>query len=693
MEKEKHEISRIKTRSTTKTLLVVFSFLFVIISVLPAGAAAATLSVGPVSGTFTVGSTFDVSLFLNTENQTVNTLSAVLSFPADKLQLVSPSAGQSIIGIWTAPPTFNNQTGRIELQGGIPGGINVSSGLITTLSFRVKSVGSAVLKYGNDSQVLLHDGFGTNVLYNTTNGIYQLVLPPPAGPAVFSETHPDQSLWYRNPNIILQWSPESDAEGYSYILNEEPIDIPDDVLESTKESVVYKNTADGIRYFHIKALRERAWGGTTHFALKVDTSPPAEFPVDIIPAPRTTRRQPVIQFETTDAFSGVDHYELKIVPLTSASIVSAVPGDQPLFIEAESPYVPSVLEFGTYDVIVRVYDKAQNYQESVERLHITNVVFQFVGGRGLEIKNVFVIPWIWIWIILGSLVLLLGYVGWRVRRWHWRIDEKRATKEIPDSVKQQLEELKRYRAKYGIKALLIFLFLSANLLLFASQVNAQQVELAPPLVTTISKNISNEEIFYVGGKTESPYTQVVIYLQNLQSGETISQTMESDKRGDWFYRHNTFLTSGKYLLWGQSKIGDQLSPPSPQVQLAVNPTAIQFGASRLSYEIIYLIIIGILLCALLGFSVYIVFHLVHGRRKHKHFLREVKEAEESVRRGFAVLKRDIQAELALVRKARLSKRLSQEEKIKEEQLLKDLAWAEQYIGKEVWDVEETEHSD
>lgn len=674
------------------SVLLFFFFLFSFFIFNSSVANAATLSVGPASGTFTAGSTFDVSLFLNTENQPVNTISAVLSFPADKLQLVSPSAGQSVIAIWTASPKFNNQTGSIELQGGIPGGINVSSGLITTLSFRVKSVGSAVLKYDNDSRVLLHDGLGTDVLRNTTNGIYQLILPPPAGPAVFSETHPDQSVWYRNPNVFLRWTPDSNVEGYSYVLNNEPVDIPDDVSEGQRDSVVYKNTADGLRYFHIKALREGTWGGITHFAVKVDTTPPAEFPIEIIPGSRTARRQPVIQFETTDAFSGIDHHELKLVPLEAASVADAALNaeDQPFFIEAESPYIPSPLEFGSYDIIVRAYDKAQNYRESVERLHVTNMVFQFVGGRGLEIKNVFVISWIWIWAILGFLAVLLGYVGWRVRRWHLGIDKKRATKEIPDSVKQQLEELKRYRAKYGVKTLLLLLMFGVSLFLFSGTVNAQQVEFAPPLISTISKNISNEEIFYVGGKTESPYIQVVIYLQNLQSGETISQQVESDKRGDWFYRHNTFLTSGKYLLWGQSKVGDQLSPPSPQVQLAVHPTAIQFGASRLSYEIIYLIIIAFLLLVLFGFIAYIVFHLIHGRRKHKHFLKEMREAEESVRRGFAVLRRDIQAELALVRKAKLSNELSKEEKIKEEQLLKDLAWAEQYIGKEIWDVEKNE---
>ena len=169
--------------------------------------------------------------------------------------------------------------------------------------------------------------------------------------------------------------------------------------------------------------------------------------------------------------------------------------------------------------------------------------------------------------------------------------------------------------------------------------------------------------------------------------------MTADKRGDWFYRHSTFLSAGNYLLWSQTKIGEQLSPPSPQAALAVRPTAIQFGASRLSFETLYLFLIIVLLLILFGLAAFIFFHSYHGRKKHHAFVKEVKEAEESVRRGFAVLRRDIEAELAVVKRVKLNKKLSAEEKVKEEQLLKDLAEVEQYIGKEVWEIEATEHVD
>ena len=215
------------------------------------------------------------------------------------------------------------------------------------------------------------------------------------------------------------------------------------------------------------------------------------------------------------------------------------------------------------------------------------------------------------------------------------------------------------------------------------------MNLNPPFVTEISRNISNNEIFYIGGKTDAVNTEVIIYLQNLRTGAAFSQNVSSGRDGNWFYRHNTFLESGNYLLWTQAKTGDVLSPPSPQINMSVTSTAIQFGSSRLSYESLYLILVGFLslvLASLLGITAY---HAYHGQKKKQLLLKEMREAEESVRNGFATLRRDIERELSVVRKGRFGKELSAQEKLAEEQLLKDLQMVEQYIGKEVWDIERT----
>ncbi len=649
-------------------------------------AANVVLSLSPTTGTFVVDSTFDVSVYLNTQGQSVNTIELNLKYPQDKLQLVSSSTGKSIIGIWTSLPKYDNATGKISLVGGIPGGITVGQGLITTFTFRVRAVGSAIVKF-ETSRVLLNDGLGTEVLSQTSNSVYNLVLPPPGGPVVVSNTHPDQTKWYDNNNADLSWGLEGGASGYSYVLNDQPIDTPDDISEGAKQNVSYKNLSDGRHYFHIKSFREGQWGGITHYAINVDTTPPAEFKIEIIPGRRTTRTQPVIQFATTDSASGVTHYELKIVPLSSPGS----PNDNQLFVEAQSPFVPEPLSLGNYDVIVRAYDNAGNIREVVERLSITTAVLRFIGSQGLEFKSALVIPWLWIALILLVLLILAGYIAYRSHRWHQHIHERHLEPELPGQIAQQLEELQKYRSKYGKMAvILLMLGLSLGLSGKALAETAAEKPLSPPVITTISRNISNEEIFYVGGRTGISNSNVLIYLQNEQTVETLSELLSADKNGEWFYRGESFLTPGTYLIWAQTKLGQQLSPPSPQISITVESTAVQFGSTKFSYTTIYFalfIFSLVLIIVLSGFGYY---NFTRGRKKHKLMMDQISEAEASVRRGFAVLNRDLEAELATIRKAKMTKELSAEEKQRELQLSNDLKEIEQHLSREIWQIEDTE---
>jgi hypothetical protein len=214
--------------------------------------------------------------------------------------------------------------------------------------------------------------------------------------------------------------------------------------------------------------------------------------------------------------------------------------------------------------------------------------------------------------------------------------------------------------------------------------------LQPPVITSISKNISNEEIFYIGGTANAAGTEITIFLQDLRSGEAYSEKVTSDKNGAWFYRHDTFLSAGQYLLWAQAKIGEEVSPPSPQVQMTVESTAIQISSTRLSFTTIYaisLVIFGVIILLLI---LYVVTGGIRARKKHLLLTKEIKEAEESIRRGFAILRRDVKEELEVLTKMKVHGPLSEDLKVKEGQLSKDLDYVERYVGKEVWDIEKAE---
>ncbi len=657
----------------------------------------ASLSLNPSSGTFIVNNTFDVSIILNTNGRSVNAVDTIIKFPPDKLQVVSPSVGRSIIGIWATPPTFNNQEGILRFQGGIPSpGINTSSGVISTITFRVKSIGTATVNFSDESKVFLNDGLGTNVLTSKSGGIYSLVLPPPAGPTVVSPTHPDQTKWMTNSTAIFEWSGEAGATGYSYMLNEEPVSTPDDISEGSNAGVAYKNLQDGTHYFHIKALKGSFWGGITHYAIRIDATPPADFKIDISPAARTTSKLPIIDFFTTDNLSGIDHYEMKIVPLNPDNIGTEF-STESFFIETQGRYIPpKELELGDYDIIVRAYDVAGNVREVVQQLNIVNPFFS-TSEEGLGIAGKFVIPWIYVFITAITLILLLMYSLWIVLRVHRTTKVRELEGILNDpAIQQRLKYLKEKQKAYGKagnSAQSLMLFIAVLVLLssiFAPLLKAAEfAPLVPPTVTTIAEEITNDQLFYVGGTTEITGAEVVIYIQNLQDNQVLSANVISDEKGRWFYTHQEPLVSGKYFLWTQLKLGNELSPPSPQKEITVSRTAIQLGGSRISYETVYFLLALILFLIVLILGTLTTYHYYQAKDKHGRLMKEIKEAEDAIKKGFATLQHDITQELAVIHQARLTKTLSKEEEEKEKQLMKDLREVSEYVRKEVSDIEKT----
>ena len=84
-----------------------------------------------------------------------------------------------------------------------------------------------------------------------------------------------------------------------------------------------------------------------------------------------------------------------------------------------------------------------------------------------------------------------------------------------------------------------------------------------------------------------------------------------------------------------------------------------------------------------------LYHYYRARGKHTKLVKEITEAEDAIRRGFATLQHDITQELVVIHQTRLSKSLSREEEEKEKQLIKDLKEVTEYVKKEVFDIEKT----
>ncbi len=381
----------------------------------------AYLRLSPQAGTFFVGNTFDVSVIVNTNENRINAVKVDLKFPPDKLQVVSPVSGKSFISSWAASPTYSNTEGIISFNGGVPSpGISTSAGLVSTITFRVKAPGAAKIYFLDSSMVLLDDGKGTNILKSFDKGEYTLIVAPPEGPKIFSSTHPEQDTWYKDSNPALEWEKEEGVTDFSYTIDDDFQGMPDNISEGKGDSVSYADLKDEIWYFHIKAKKGEAWGGISNYSIMIDATPPAAFTLNFESglASIISTQQPIVSFITTDALSGIDHYELKTISLSKAK----TEGEE-FFIEAASPYRLS-LGSGAYKVVVRAYDKAGNWRDSTESVKIIPRGKFVITREGVNFWFVFLHWWLII-IILGVLILIIIIIIILCRRYHVKIYRER----------------------------------------------------------------------------------------------------------------------------------------------------------------------------------------------------------------------------------------------------------------------------
>lgn len=214
---------------------------------------------------------------------------------------------------------------------------------------------------------------------------------------------------------------------------------------------------------------------------------------------------------------------------------------------------------------------------------------------------------------------------------------------------------------------------------------ASPVTIDPPIISLAPETIANNEIFYLGGVATVQSASVVVYVQD-EAGAVQSREVPTDEQGAWFYSHEGFLKRGIYTVWTQLRVGESLSPPSPQRTITVEPAAIQIGETRVSYEKLYAIAAGALMLAILALIILNVVHFRSLQNKKRRLNKEIEEAETAVKRGFELLHKDITAELEVVRQMKTSRELSREERAREEKMLKDLGLVESYITREVEDI-------
>jgi len=393
-----------KKKTGNSNLIVIKGIsIFLVVSMLFFGFAFSVNATGvsfflaPSKGTFFIGSTFTVSAYVNTKGNEINVVEVDLKFSPDIIQVTSPIAGESFVSEWLSPPSYSNIEGKISFRGGIPGGIVTSAGLISTITFRARGPGLARLEFLDSSRVLLNDGKGTPVLATTMSGIYDILIPPPEGPKVFSPSHPDSDIWYQNNNPSFAWEKEDAMTDFSFSFSQNPQEEPDTIPEGSNNFKSFEKISDGIWYFHIKAKKEGIWGKTSHAVVKIDTTPPEEF------EPKVDTYSKLVYFETRDLQSGVNFYEVSIRD------ISKTLSQQPFFTEATSPFRIPYEKPGKYSLIVRVFDKASNLREEEIKFQLMNPFISYIEGKGIQLRG-FLFSWWMIFLIIFFLISGTGYL-------------------------------------------------------------------------------------------------------------------------------------------------------------------------------------------------------------------------------------------------------------------------------------------
>lgn len=397
-----------KTRKIKKFLLS-FALASVFFVVSPAAAGAASLYFSPSASSHKAGSTFLVNVYVSSTNQTINAASSVISFPKDKLEVVSISKGGSIFSLWVQEPSFSNSSGIINFEGIVLNpGFTGSGGKIMAINFKAKAAGAATLSFSSGS-VLANDGAGTNILSNMNSAVYQLtpaaagpepmpteliaekkseaITGAPPAPQIFSSTHPDTNAWYNNNNPKFSWVLPAGVNGVSIYFSDSQTSNPGPASDGLFNNKSYENIGDGAWYVHLKFKNSYGWGPISHYKIQIDTTPPEPFEIKIVGGEATRGFRPVILFDTLDSLSGIDHYQIKIGEGDFTQIKKEEVAHNPYTLPPQAP--------GKRTLVVKALDKAGNFAvntadiniESLETPLITDYPKELLPGQHLTIKG------------------------------------------------------------------------------------------------------------------------------------------------------------------------------------------------------------------------------------------------------------------------------------------------------------------
>lgn len=384
--------------------LFAFTILLLSLSFWPhAGAAAdASLYLSPNSGSHTVDETFSVGIHVSSSEQAINALSGIFSFPQDRLEIVSLSKDGSIIALWVQEPIFSNDDGTVSFEGiMLDSGFIGSSGIVLTVTFRVKGEGSATVLFSSGS-VLANDGKGSNLLSAMGSAQFDLGAPVPEAitaiapmvaetvsetlSLVTSPTHPDPNRWYASSDAQFVWPAQEGITAVRLLVDRNALSVPSQTFMPAVSIKEFTDLEDGTWYLHLRLRDEIGWSRVSHFRFQIDTEKPEHFDIDLIPRKDLTEPRARFVFDAEDGLSDITHYGLQIDASSS----------QVWHDDGSHIYETAALDPGDYVLLAEAVDDAGNALanfvrfsiDALEPPEITDYPHELRSGEQLTVKGI-----------------------------------------------------------------------------------------------------------------------------------------------------------------------------------------------------------------------------------------------------------------------------------------------------------------
>lgn len=162
---------------------VIFFLSLVLFFTISQTAFAASLSVSPASGTYSVGDTITARVVVSSDTS-LNAVSGNLSFTSSIFSVDSVSKTGSILNFWVSEPSFSASS--VQFEGVSLAGFSGSANRVVTVTLRAKKTGIGTVSF-QSGQILANDGSGTDVTGVMSGATYTIVEKPATPPSAPKE--------------------------------------------------------------------------------------------------------------------------------------------------------------------------------------------------------------------------------------------------------------------------------------------------------------------------------------------------------------------------------------------------------------------------------------------------------------------------------------------------------------------------